>query len=175
MQTLHHVAVFFIWMRPGPRFSIKMSSYQYRKSHCGDKTIWRPSYLHNGISYTGKMRSLYWIGGQGLSINYRWLSKVLHDKRRLYTCYIFSHWLRLCSAIDKKWWRIQPSVDFVSIGLGCSLVLHWWHNWPSMDLSYVSRLGKHSSAIWQKIQIFYLKGIHLKCFCKIPFLPSRGQ
>ena len=40
-----------------------MSSYQYRKSHCGDKTILRPSYLHNGISYTYKMASLYWIRG----------------------------------------------------------------------------------------------------------------
>ena len=39
-----------------------MSSYQYRKSHCGDKTVVRSSYLHNGISYTGKMTSLYWIG-----------------------------------------------------------------------------------------------------------------
>ena len=48
----------------GPWFNIKMSSYQYRKSHCGDKTILRPSYLHNGISYTGKMTSLYWIGTQ---------------------------------------------------------------------------------------------------------------
>ena len=46
---------------PGPRFIIKMTSYQYRKSHCGDKKILRPSYLHNGISYTGKMASLYWI------------------------------------------------------------------------------------------------------------------
>ena len=46
---------------PGPWFNIKMSSYQYRKSHCGDKTILRPSYLHNGISYTAKMSSLYWI------------------------------------------------------------------------------------------------------------------
>ena len=45
-------------------FNIKMSSYQYRKSHCGDKTILRPSYLHNGISYTGKMTSSYWIGAQ---------------------------------------------------------------------------------------------------------------
>ena len=36
----------------GPWFNIKMSSCQYRKSHCGDKTILRPSYLHNGISYT---------------------------------------------------------------------------------------------------------------------------
>ena len=45
----------------GHRFNIKMTSYQYRKSHCGDKTILRPSYLHSGISYTGKMSSLYWI------------------------------------------------------------------------------------------------------------------
>ena len=34
---------------------IKMSSYQYRKSHCGDKTVVRSSYLHNGISYTGNI------------------------------------------------------------------------------------------------------------------------
>ena len=49
---------------PGPRFNINMTSYQYRKSHCGDKTILRPSYLHNGISYTGKIISLYWIRAQ---------------------------------------------------------------------------------------------------------------
>ena len=46
----------------GPRFNIKMTSYQYMKSHCGDKTMLRPSYLHNVISYTGKTTSLYWIG-----------------------------------------------------------------------------------------------------------------
>ena len=54
----------YLYSYPGPRFNIKMPSYQYRKSHCGDKTILRPSYLHNGISYTGKMTSLYWIGAQ---------------------------------------------------------------------------------------------------------------
>ena len=48
----------------GPWFNIKMTSYQHRKSHCGDKTILRPSYLHNGISYSGKMTSLYWIRAQ---------------------------------------------------------------------------------------------------------------
>ena len=47
--------------RSGPWFNIKMSSYQYRKSHFGDKTVVRSSYLQNGISYTGKMTSLYWI------------------------------------------------------------------------------------------------------------------
>ena len=46
-----------------------MTSYQYRKSHCGGKTILRPSYLHNGISYTGKTTSLYWISPLGTSIH----------------------------------------------------------------------------------------------------------
>ena len=46
---------------PGPWFNIKMSSYQYRKFHCGDKMVVRSSYLHNGISYIGKMVSFYWI------------------------------------------------------------------------------------------------------------------
>ena len=53
--------------RPGPRFNINISSYQYRKSHCGDKTVVRSSYLHNRISYTGKMTSLYWDGPQTFS------------------------------------------------------------------------------------------------------------
>ena len=39
----------------------KDSFYHYRKSYCGDKTVVRSSYLPNGISYTGKMASLYWI------------------------------------------------------------------------------------------------------------------
>ena len=40
---------------------MKKLSYQYRKSHCGDKTVVRSFYPHNGISYTGKMTSLYWV------------------------------------------------------------------------------------------------------------------
>ena len=48
----------------GPWFNIKMSSYQYRKSRCGDKMVIRSFYLHNGISYIGKMASLYWINPQ---------------------------------------------------------------------------------------------------------------
>ena len=47
--------------KSGPWFSIKMPSYQYRNSHRGDKTVVRSSYLHYGISYTGKMASFYWI------------------------------------------------------------------------------------------------------------------
>ena len=54
------------YLRPnsGPWINIKMSSYLYRKSHCGNKTDVRSSYLHTVISYTGKMTSLYWIRAQ---------------------------------------------------------------------------------------------------------------
>ena len=51
--------------QPGGWFNKKMSSCKYRKSHCGDKTILQPSYLHNGISYTSNMTSFYWIRAQG--------------------------------------------------------------------------------------------------------------
>ena len=49
--------------------NIKMSSYQYRKSHCGDETMWRPSYLHNGISCTGKMTYLYGIRALNITVS----------------------------------------------------------------------------------------------------------
>ena len=41
-----------------------MPTYRYKNSHCGDWTILQPSYIHNGISYTGKTtswRRQYWI------------------------------------------------------------------------------------------------------------------
>ena len=53
---------FLVQATSGSWFNIKMSSDEYRKSHCGDKTVVRLSYFHNGISYAGKKTSLYWIG-----------------------------------------------------------------------------------------------------------------
>ena len=38
-----------IMTSPGPWFNMKMPLNQYRNSHCGDKTILRLSYLHNGV------------------------------------------------------------------------------------------------------------------------------
>ena len=46
---------------PGSWFNITMASYHYMKSHCGDNTAIRLSYLQTGISYTGKTTSLHWI------------------------------------------------------------------------------------------------------------------
>ena len=64
---VHMVLLLFgLESQGGSWFNIKMpsQSHQYRKSHCWDKTILRLTYLHHGISYTGKMASLFWIGGQ---------------------------------------------------------------------------------------------------------------
>ena len=54
-KTLHSPpskiwGIFCGFKQSGPWFNIKMS-YRYRKSHCGDKTVVRSSYLHNRISY----------------------------------------------------------------------------------------------------------------------------
>ena len=65
---------------PGSRFNIKMSSYRYRKSHCGDKTIVRSSYLHNGISYTDKTVSSYWMRALGPLVNITLMPHVLCPK-----------------------------------------------------------------------------------------------
>ena len=61
---LIHSIILITIRAPGPRFNIKMSSYQYRKSHCEDKTVVRSSHIHNGISYIGTTISLYWIAAQ---------------------------------------------------------------------------------------------------------------
>ena len=74
-------------LRPGPRFNIKMSSYQYRKSHCGDKTVVRSSYLHNGISYTGKMTSLYWIRALNRMANFMQITFPINFPERKYYVY----------------------------------------------------------------------------------------
>ena len=55
---------------PGGWINIKMPSYQYMKSHYGDKTILRPSYLHNGFPILVR-RHLYIESGPWLSLVHR--------------------------------------------------------------------------------------------------------
>ena len=55
----------------------KIPSYQYRKSHCGDEAILRPFFLHNRVSYTGKIACLYWIRTQDVN-PYIAYHKLLH-------------------------------------------------------------------------------------------------
>ena len=81
----------------GPRFNIKMTSYQYRKSHCGNKTILRASYLNNGICYTGKMTSLYWIGAQFICrISYPWVRCIVCVLSVQTLIFVLPHLLQWC-------------------------------------------------------------------------------
>ena len=68
----YHDQVIIIFIANRPWFIIKMLSCQYRKSHSGDKRVIRSSYLHNGISYTGEMASLYWISPRNWTLCGEW-------------------------------------------------------------------------------------------------------
>ena len=64
--TNNHHTIWRCMVSPVLWFNIEMSPYHYRESHCGDKTVVRSSYLHNGISYAGMMTSLFYIKPPGL-------------------------------------------------------------------------------------------------------------
>ena len=117
-------------------FNKKMPSYQYRKSHCGDKTILRPSYLHNGISYTGKMTSLNWIGALGLyvpraammfmmqnsPISRRWTRMCLVQ----FNCLAVSH---VCGYIHVRQWDVMTHSCLNFDGGSVEPPLKSWHGW----------------------------------------------
>ena len=102
-----------------PWFNIKMSSYQYKKSHCGDKTVIRSSYLHNGISYTGNMTSLYWIspldttaaGTMGVHLMFQ--LNIIHTNITLFQLAIhvfasLTHWASLCDSFISTNYKLWP-------------------------------------------------------------------
>ena len=79
-------------LNSGPWFNIKMPSYQYRKSHCGDKTVVR-SYLspqYYGISFTGKTTSLYWIRVLVPVWSIAWCYQDIHKNQLTRNCQ--NHW-----------------------------------------------------------------------------------
>ena len=154
-----------------------MSSYQYRKSHCGDKTVVRSSYLYNGISYTAKMISFYWIGPQiASSITKCSLIEILGEcKKSIVTCmyapcYII-HWA--CQQIWISGYLAWHFSQFCQMDMPVNSLWPndtiWWHKsgstlaqvmaccltTPSHYLNQywlvISKVQWHSSAILQEI------------------------
>ena len=101
----------------GGWFNINMTSYQYRKSHCGDKTILRPSYLHNGIFHTGKMSSLYWIGAHAFCATLTISNNELLDILQ----FVNEH------QPDTKSWNVRYQVSWEQIGFMVKLVARYGH------------------------------------------------
>ena len=110
------------------RFSISrfnewmhMWDYQYRISHCGEKTILWLSYLHSMISYISKMTSLYWtsngswcIGIKGemsgtVCVTFTWDIYIY-----IYIWVVYSFCLFCCLFIIVTWWYIWCIVWQVS-------------------------------------------------------------
>ena len=94
---------------PGPWFNIKMSSYQYRKFHCGDKTVVRSSYLHNGIFYIGKMASLYWFSPlDKMAVISQTIFSDAFSWMKIFVFWLKFHWslfLRVQLPINQQWFR----------------------------------------------------------------------
>ena len=103
-----------------------MSSCQYRKSHCGDKTILRPSYLHNGISYTGKTTSLYWIRAQ---MFYKFLSFQWNSNMRV---------TKIHTGLESYFWRRCWKL--------------WIPNWDNHD---EVMKWKHSPRYWTFVRVIH--------------------
>ena len=110
-----------------------MTSYQYRKSHCGDKTVVISSYLHNGSVYTGKMASLYWIRVQVESTSTEIMANHIEsftgrgwnetcDNRELHTVYPkkYAHgFVVLCFVVVMQSFIMNSHEVFIHIHQGC--------------------------------------------------------
>ena len=133
----------------GGWFNIKMSSYQYRKPHYGDKTILRPSYLHNGISYTGKMSSLYWIMAQvALNNTLRLERKGRHFAGNIFKS-IWVFWFALsnhCQTISISWRNClglnrRQGIIWINVDLFHCLTRLHWGNIPILALDHYNNLN----------------------------------
>ena len=114
---------------PGPWFNVKMSFYQWRESHCGDSTVLRSSYLHNGISYTSKISSLYWIRPQYvISLNVTAVQKRNSDPM----IHFYSAYSAMCRekysplrAVNTYWSKHSADIDIWLFSYFIGL-LHLW-------------------------------------------------
>ena len=76
------------------------------------------SYLHNGISYTGKMTSLYWIRALGLRIKKKWLFRT-HKNR----CGRGLHFWVLLVCFEINIINFCEGCGFVSIRVNCATIV----------------------------------------------------
>ena len=136
-----HPSALLLW-----HHEIDALSYQHRNSHCGDKTIFWPSCLHNGISCAGNMMFICWIRAQGTIFPCQWSNpeeneQIIWHLAKLRQPRVLRHlMLLLCSYVA----QIQPmrglcaisrsigqrsrshgGFKFFAVGAGGILVEYW--------------------------------------------------
>ena len=144
------------WYRSGSQININMSSYQYRKSHCGDKTVVRSSYLHNGISYTGKMSSLYWI--KALVWGESWDTIVI--SKRIVTADGVAHIWHQCIFRDHNHGLNRP--------VYVTTVLNKWHICEllqTFDNLFHNKTVVSSGSCAVSMGMLWLNCLTFHCFC----------
>ena len=117
-------------LKTGPWFNIKISSYQYRKSRCGDKTVVRSSYLHNWISYTGKIISLYWFSPLVFN-NASWLTLCKHLKP-LSIYHVGMKVLSVNAMLPRESKLYIYIYIYQTVCLGHDIGVVFWHNFCGM-------------------------------------------
>ena len=130
---------------------MKMSFYQYGKSHCRDKKILWPSCLNNDISCTGKMASLYRIRAQLMCT---WILRTW-----------LTHWGRVTAPSD----YLNQCWDIVNWALGNKL--QWKFNQNS-NISFKKMHLKMSSVKWRP---FYLGLNVLMCMLNMHLVRKMQQ
>ena len=95
-----------------------MLFYPYRKSHCGDKTIVRSSYLHNANSYTGKMAYLYWISPLRLWSHYFLIIFIL-----IFILFLFFIYIQICITVGSYHLNVHDLVQDVCISIAKAMVI----------------------------------------------------
>ena len=136
------------WQKPGCWISAKMPPCQDRKSNYGDKTILQQSYLHNGIFYTVKKTSSYWIRSHP-AINRNGTDQVAQNIP-------LTH-LPKC--------RIYASVKRVSIGSDNVLTPVWRQViiWTNAHLLSIGPLEENFSEMQSKYKRFQSRKCIWKC------------
>ena len=139
------------WALPqtwGSWFNINMSSYQFRKSHCRDKTISQSPYRRNGISNTGKMASLYWMGALVFQTN----------------CSDSAHWRRVMHICVSR-------LDIIGSDKGLSPGRHQAIIWTNAGIFLIWALGTNFS----QIRYFHYRKCIWKSCWKMAAILSRPQ
>ena len=91
----------------GVWFIIQMPFYQYEKFHYGDEAVWWQYNLHNGIFYTGRMTSLYWIRGTWLSLCRGGWGKAPMLRTSAYFGHLLHSTLKILSQYSRAWFILD--------------------------------------------------------------------
>ena len=135
-----------------------MSSYPYRKFHCGNKTFLRPSHRHNRISYTGKMTSLYWDGPQGISshcmdlflLEYSGFStKMVRNAHSIHT-YTCIH-IYICVCVTRIWLLAITCMVLADKKKKKVSFIHSYTLMISNNISQMGTIFQNGHKIWEDV------------------------